>query len=80
MSERERPGLPTNRVALVGLGVLLGAVWGVVMWGLTKLTSGADLRDLLYVVVTMAMIGGGVAAMFGAVSVRRPRRTSKSLR
>ncbi|MFN8121285.1 MAG: hypothetical protein U0237_02525 [Thermoleophilia bacterium] len=67
-----RRGLPQSRVAIVGAGVLLGAVWGLVMWGLTTLIGQeSGVRGLLYLVVTMAMMGGGVAAIFGAGSARR---------
>jgi hypothetical protein len=69
---KPRRELPSNRVALVGLGVGFGALWGGVMWLLrTLLGADSGTRGLLYLVITMAMIGGGVAAIFGASMVRR---------
>ena len=65
-------GLPSNRAALVGLGVLLGGAWGGVMWLVSVLLGrDAGIGDLLYLAITMAMIGGGVAAIFGASLARR---------
>lgn len=61
-----------NRIVLVMLGIVLGAVWGAVMWGAASLMGqDSGLRGLLYLALTMAMIGGGVAAIFGAFSARR---------
>ena len=63
--------LPARLVALV-TGVALGAVWGAVMWLIFEV-AGRDSggRGLAYLVVTMAMIGGGVAAIFGASAARK---------
>lgn len=60
------------RILGLATGVLLGAVWGAVMWGIFEL-AGRDsgLRGLGYLVLTMAMIGGGVAAFFGISGARR---------
>lgn len=69
---RPKRGLPQSRPAILGVGVLLGAAWGLVMWTLTTLLgqeSGG--RGLAYLVVTMAMMGGGIAAIFGAGAARR---------
>jgi len=77
-----RSRLPQSRWGLIGLGALLGAGWGVVMWAITSLAgqeSGA--RGLIYLALTMAMIGTGVAALFGAVIVqRRGERVAPRLR
>jgi hypothetical protein len=63
---------PPSRMATLGVGVLLGAVWGSVMWLIAEL-AGRDSgpRGWAYLALTMAMIGGGVAAIFGASSARR---------
>jgi hypothetical protein len=69
---KSRRGFPQSRPAIVGVGVLIGAAWGLVMWALTTLLgqdSGG--KGLAYLVVTMAMMGGGVAAIFGANAARR---------
>lgn len=81
-SDRSRPGLMSNRFALVVAGVVLGGLWGVVMWGLaTLLGSDSGVRGLLYLALTMAMIGGGVAAFFGVFGVvRRGERVGPRLR
>lgn len=68
--EKERPPLP--RAMIVGLGVLLGFAWGTIMWLIFEIIgrdSGA--RGWAYLAITMAMIGGGVAAIFGASGARR---------
>lgn len=63
---------PTNRWATVLTGVLLGAVWGAVMWAVNAAIHGSWSGVVFtYLVLTMAMLGGGVAAFFGAVWVRR---------
>jgi hypothetical protein len=66
-----RRALPPRVVGLL-TGVALGAVWGLVMWGIFEL-AGRDSggRGLAYLVITMAMIGGGVAAIFGISGARR---------
>jgi hypothetical protein len=70
----DRRRLPQSRPAIVGLGVLLGAAWGFVMWGLTTLLGQeSGTRGLVYLVVTIAMLGGGVAAFFGIFQVRGER-------
>ena len=63
--------LPPRLVALV-TGVALGAVWGAVMWLIFEV-AGRDSggRGLAYLVITVAMIGGGVAAIFGASAARK---------
>jgi hypothetical protein len=61
-----------DRLKIVGLGCLLGAVWGVLLWGITT-AAGQDSggKGLIYFLITCAMIGGGVAAGFGAGQARR---------
>jgi len=69
---KQAPKPPPSRFAVLGTGVALGAVWGSVMWLIFELAgreSGA--RGWLYLAVSMAMIGGGVAAIFGAGGARR---------
>jgi len=63
---------PPPRVLQVGLGVLLGFGWGTLMWIIAEV-AGRDSgwRGWLYVAITCAMIGGGVAAIFGATGARR---------
>jgi hypothetical protein len=63
---------PPSRMATLAAGVVLGAVWGSVMWLIFELAgreSGA--RGWAYLAISMAMIGGGVAAIFGAGAARR---------
>ena len=72
----------TSRMRTVLIGVTLGAVWGAVMWGIFTLvgqeTSG---RSLAYLVISTGMIGGGVAAIFGANQVRqRGERVTPKMR
>lgn len=63
---------PTNRWATVLTGVLIGALWGAVMWAINAAIHGSWSGVVFtYLVLTMAMLGGGVAAFFGAVWVRR---------
>lgn len=62
----------TSRIRSVALGIVLGAAWGTVMWGIFTLagqeTSG---RSLAYLIISTGMIGGGVSAIFGVNQVRR---------
>jgi hypothetical protein len=67
---KERFALPPRFVALV-IGAAIGAAWGVLMWVFFSLTQDAGARDLIYIAGTSAMIGGGVAAIFGAVGARK---------
>lgn len=61
-----------NRWRVVLTGVVLGAVWGVIMWGINAaIHHSSNGVVFLYLVLTMAMIGGGVAAFFGAMGIRR---------
>ena len=75
------PAKPINRVAIIVTGIVIGAIWGAVMWGITEL-AGQDsgLRGLVYLTVTIAMLGAGVAAFFGAVgATRRGERVTPKL-
>jgi hypothetical protein len=54
---------------VVLVGCVIGFVWGTLMWLITGMDGGA--RVWGYLAITMAMIGGGVAAVFGAWGVRR---------
>jgi hypothetical protein len=63
---------PPSRILTVLTGVGIGAAWGSVMWLIFEVTgqeTGA--RGWVYLVISTAMIGGGVAAFFGATGARR---------
>jgi hypothetical protein len=63
---------PPSRALTVLTGVGLGVVWGSVMWLIFKATGQATgVKEWLYLAVSTAMIGGGVAAFFGATGARR---------
>jgi predicted membrane protein len=63
---------PLSRVAIVLSGVALGVVWGSVMWLIFELTgSESGLRGWAYLAITIGMLGGGVAAFFGATGAQR---------
>lgn len=66
------PPRPQSRwLSLLG-GMVLGFIWGTLMWGLVTLfgqNSGGS-KGWLYIAVSMAMIGGGVSAIFGAFGAR----------
>jgi len=63
---------PPSRIAIVLTGVVLGFAWGSLMWLVFELAGReSGLRGWAYLAVTIAMIGGGVAAVFGANSARR---------
>jgi hypothetical protein len=73
-TSKKPPSLPAppNRWRTVLTGVVLGAIWGVIMWGINAaIHQSSNPTVFLYLVLTMAMIGGGVAAFFGAVGIRR---------
>jgi hypothetical protein len=71
-----------SRLAVLGIGILLGAAWGSVMWLIFELAGReSGVRGWAYLAITMAMIGGGVAAIFGANAVRkRGERVSPTFR
>jgi uncharacterized membrane protein YgaE (UPF0421/DUF939 family) len=61
---------PLNLIAPWVLGgFVLGAVWGTIMWAITASDSG--LQVWVYLALTMAMIGAGVAGIFGAMNARK---------
>ena len=63
---------PPSRILTVLTGVGLGAVWGSVMWLIFQATGqDTGARGWIYLALTTAMIGGGVAAFFGATGARR---------
>jgi hypothetical protein len=74
-------GGDSNRLKWVLGGFVLGAVWGTIMWAITASDSG--LQVWVYLALTMAMIGAGVAGIFGAMNARKkgerisPRLASK---
>jgi hypothetical protein len=66
-----RTGIPW-RVRLVLLGILIGVGWAVVMWLLTTaIGQDSGVRGLLYLMLTLGMIGGGVASVFGIFAARK---------
>ena len=75
------PVKPPNRFMILLTGVVLGAIWGTVMWGIFELAGReSGVRGWLYLTITIAMLGGGVAAFFGAVgATRRGERVSPRL-
>jgi hypothetical protein len=64
-SERKLP----PRVAAVAVGAAIGIAWGTLMWALVGRDAGG--RGWAYIAITMAMIGAGVAGIFGAAAARR---------
>jgi hypothetical protein len=66
------PEKTPNRFVILLTGVVLGAIWGTVMWGIFELAGReSGVRGWLYLTITIAMLGGGVAAFFGAVGASR---------
>ncbi len=64
-------------------GIGLGFAWGSLMWGLVTLfgQETGGVKGWLYIAVSMAMIGGGVSAIFGAFGARsRGERISPRVR
>jgi hypothetical protein len=74
MARRSSPaasGLPP-RIQQLLLGAAIGAAWGVVLWVISQFTgSDNGVAALAYVVLVCAMIGGGVAAVFGGNQARK---------
>jgi hypothetical protein len=74
-------GGDNSRIKWVGGGFVIGFAWGTVMWLITGMQG--DAKVWIYLALTMAMIGGGVAAIFGAMNARKkgerisPRMKSK---
>jgi hypothetical protein len=68
---RDRPPMPPRLLALfVGVGV--GAIWGLVLFGI-GLAIGNDYTagTLGFLVLTCGMIGGGAASFLGAINARK---------
>ena len=66
------PPRQMSRFAIVLTGVALGAVWGTVMWAIFQLAGQeSGVRGWAYLAITIAMLGGGVAAFFGATNAHR---------
>ena len=62
----------TSRVVVLLSGVVLGGLWGTVMWLIFELTGKeSGFRGWLYLAFSLAMIGGGVAGFFGTWSAAR---------
>ena len=62
-------GGDNNRIKWVAGGFVIGFLWGSVMWLITGMQG--DAKVWIYLSLTMAMIGGGVAAIFGAMNARK---------
>ncbi|HMN97936.1 MAG TPA: hypothetical protein PKD59_00820 [Miltoncostaeaceae bacterium] len=66
------PATPPNRVLVILTGIIIGAVWGTVMWGIFALAGqNSGLSGWAYLTISIAMLGAGVAAFFGAVGASR---------
>ena len=72
MAKNSTPA-PGARWRALALGLILGFGWGSLMWGFATLIGQqtGGVRGWLYIAISMAMIGGGVAAVFGASAARR---------
>ena len=62
-------GGDSSRLKWVAGGLIIGFVWGTVMWLITGMQG--DVKVWMYLALTMAMIGGGIAAIFGAMNARK---------
>ena len=72
------PQKAPNRFLIILTGMALGAVWGTVMWGIFALAGqNSGVNGWAYLTVSIAMLGAGAAAFFGAVgATRRGERVS----
>ena len=61
-------GGDSSRIKWVAGGLTIGFVWGTFMWLITGMQG--DVKVWMYLALTMAMIGGGIAASFGARNAR----------
>ena len=67
-----------SRLRIVLSGVVLGVVWGSVMWLVFELTGReSGVRGWAYLAITIAMLGGGVAAFFGAIDAQARGRADR---
>lgn len=62
-------GGDSSRLKWVAGGLVIGFVWGTFMWLITGMQG--DVKVWMYLALTMAMIGGGIAAIFGAMNARK---------
>jgi hypothetical protein len=60
-----------ERIRMVLIGVALGAAWGAILALLAALTGSVTAASVAFSVLTCGMIGGGIAALFGAFRVAR---------
>lgn len=60
-----------ERVRMVLIGVALGAAWGAVLATIAAVTGSVSVAGFAYAVLTCGMIGGGIAALFGAFRISR---------
>lgn len=65
-----RPRLPP-RLGILFTGAAIGAAWGFVIWLLAHIGGDPSGRVLVLQVVSLAMIGGGIAAIFETVNARK---------
>ena len=61
-------GGDSSRLRMVLIGFMLGLALGSLMWVLRGSEGGC--KVWLYIALTTAMIGAGVAAVFGAIGAR----------
>jgi hypothetical protein len=57
------------RFLQIFMGAALGFAWGTILWAITGQKGGWN--GWAYIALTCAMLGCGVAAFFGAATVRR---------
>jgi len=75
------PPEPSNRWRIVLTGVAIGAIWGVIMWGINAaIHHSSNGTVFLYIVLSMAMIGGGVAAGVSVLLGDYSKAKAKTLR
>lgn len=71
-AEQERPGRITSRVRLLAIGILLGALWGVIMCLILLAFGRIDsTSDWVIRILSAAGIGMLVATVFGTVGAAR---------
>lgn len=59
------------RLKTLFMGAAIGAAWGVVIWLLAGIGGDPSGRLLAIQMITLAMIGGGVAAIFETFAARK---------
>lgn len=61
-----------DRLKVLGVGSLLGFVWGTLLWGITTAAGQASgAAGWAYFAITCAMIGGGIGGIFAAGQAKR---------